>query len=279
MNLQEKHEKLLYPVVRIFSVDKSGKQSAGSGTLIYSKPDPEDDGKYLNFVLTNHHVIDNLIDIKAAWDSLLKKERKKEFFTRAKVEVFEYADQSTCDSSNRFSAEIVAYSVTHDLAILKLLTKRKFDYVAPLLPEDKIKDLRLFTDICVSGCSLAHEPFCNYGELTFMTEDIENKQYFMYNAGSYFGNSGGALFLRGTGDLIGVPSRLTGLTLGFSMDMVTFMGFSAHTSRLYEFVRDQHMDFIIDPDKTWEDAKKDREKAMKKSLVDMQVEAEKELNK
>ncbi|GAG20347.1 unnamed protein product, partial [marine sediment metagenome] len=31
MNLQEKHEKLLYPVVRVFS----GK-GAGSGTLIYS---------------------------------------------------------------------------------------------------------------------------------------------------------------------------------------------------------------------------------------------------
>ena len=278
MNLQEKHEKLLYPVVRIFSVDKHGKTGAGSGTLVYSEPDPDDENKYLTFVLTNHHVIDPLIDIKASWDSVLKKERKKELFTKAKVEVFEYVDQSTVDSSNRFSADIVAYSVTHDLAILKMITPRKFDFVAPLLPEEKIKDLRLFMGAAVSGCSMAHEPFVNFGELVFLDEDIENKKYFMCNAGMYFGNSGGALFLSETGELIGVPSRLTGIQLGFGMDMVVFMGFCAHTSRLYEFVRGQHMEFLIDPEKTWADAKKDREKAMKKSLIEMQVEAEKELN-
>ena len=101
----------------------------------------------------------------------------------------------------------------------------------------------------------------------------------MVNAGSYFGNSGGALFLRDTGELIGVPSRLTGLQLGFGMDMITFMGFSAHTSRLYEFFKEQHLNFLFDPNRTYKDALKDREEAEKKSLIELQVEAQKDLQK
>ena len=282
MNLKEKHERLLYPVVRIFAIDTKGNQSAGSGTIIYSEPDPENDGEFLNFVLTNHHVIDALILLKDDWDSVLKKNRKKEFFTKARVEIFDYINLSTVDSARGGSADVVAYSVAHDLALLKLSTPKKLGYVSPILPEDKIKKLRLYSDVCVSGCSMAHEPFSNFGQLTFLTEDIENKQYFMYNAGSYFGNSGGSLFWMGEeclpeyqGYLIGVPSRLTGHQLGFGMDMVTFMGFSAHTSRLYEFFRDQHMNFITDPEKTWADALEDRKAAEKKSTVDIQIEAEK----
>ena len=279
MDLQTKHEKLLYPVVRVNSVDPKGNKAAGSGTVIYSEPDPENSGKYFNFVLTNHHVIDSLILLKSTWDSVLKKERKKEFFTRPEVEIFDYVDQSTIDSSNSGSADIVAYSVEHDLALLKLTTARKLRYVAPLLPEDKIKDLRLFMPIAVSGCSMAHQPFVNLGELTFLTEDIENHMYFMYNAGSYFGNSGGALFLADTGELIGVPSRITTLPMGFSMDMVTFMGFGAHTSRLYAFIRHEHMNFLIDSTKTWKNAVEDREKAEKRSVLQMQIEATRELEK
>ncbi len=109
---------------------------------------------------------------------------------------------------------------------------------------------------------------------------IENKKYTMVNAGMYFGNSGGALFLAETGELIGVPSRLTGLPMGFgSMDMVLFMGFAAHPSRLYEFARHEHMEFLIDPEKTWYDAVEDRKTSEKQSTIEMQVEAEKALHK
>ncbi len=53
--LQWKHEKFLYPVVRIYS-----KTAAGSGTIIYSKTDPDNEGEFLTFCLTNHHVIADL---------------------------------------------------------------------------------------------------------------------------------------------------------------------------------------------------------------------------
>ena len=42
MNQQELHEKILYPVTRV----KTGK-AGGSGVLVYSEPDPKEEGKYI----------------------------------------------------------------------------------------------------------------------------------------------------------------------------------------------------------------------------------------
>jgi len=242
MNIEEKHETFLYPIVRIFS-DKA----AGSGTIIYSQPDPKNEGEYLSFVLTNFHVIESLLSYKDDWDSLLKREIKKEFHNRAKVENFSYVFMSSVDSSNRHSAEIIAYDKHHDLAVLKIESPKKFDYVAKLIPKDNIRDLRLFMDVVVAGCSMAHEPFCNFGQLTFLKEMIDQKEYVMTNASSIFGNSGGALFLKETGELIGVPSRISAIQIGFGVDVITWMGFSCHPKRLYQFLKEQELQFIYDP--------------------------------
>lgn len=267
MDIKERHEKLLYPVVRIFS-----KQSAGSGTIIYSKPDLKKPEEYQTFVLTNHHVVDSLIQHKEEWDSLLKRKIEKEFHELAKIEIFSYIKQSTVDSSNRYNAEILAYDAQHDLAILKLDSPKCQEFVAPLVPRDKIDSLRLFTPVAVSGCSMAHEPFVSFGELTYMKELIDQKRYWMYNAGSYFGNSGGALFLAETGEFIGVPSRLTGIQLGFGMDMVTFMGFAAHAERIYQFLEEQQLKFIFDPSDDYYKAMERRKSKQKEALMALKAE-------
>ena len=129
MDLKEKHEKLLYPVVRIFA-----ETGAGSGTVVYSKEDPNNNGEFQTFVLTNHHVIKDLIVLKDAWHSVLKKTVKTEFMSKAKVEIFSYHNDSIMDSSNRYGADIVAYSDSHDLAVLKLDSPTPVKYVAPILP-------------------------------------------------------------------------------------------------------------------------------------------------
>ena len=90
---KKQHEKFLYPVVRVFA-----NQTAGSGTVIYSKPDPQNEEAHLTFVLTNQHVVEGLIEYKDDWDSLLKKKVEKEFKSRAKVEIFSYVNDSTVDS-------------------------------------------------------------------------------------------------------------------------------------------------------------------------------------
>lgn len=62
--LDLKMEKILYPSVRV--LNGSG---GGSGTILYSD-DRDKEGQFLTFVLTNHHVVDNLIHITRKWDNL-----------------------------------------------------------------------------------------------------------------------------------------------------------------------------------------------------------------
>lgn len=265
------HQTYLYPVVRIFA-----EKSAGSGTVIYSKPDPKEEDSYLTFVLTNHHVISDLISQKKDWDSLAGRQIEKEFRKVAKIEYFSYVHDSTVDSSNRYDAEIIAHDENHDLALLRIQSPRPFPYVAHLLPREEIKNLRLYMDVVVSGCSLAHEPFSNFGQLTFLKEFIDQREYFMTNAASVFGNSGGALFLKDTGELIGVPSRITSMRLGFGVDVMTWMGFSAHTKRLYEFFDEQELKFLYDAKDDFYKAMKRRDRRKKESILSLKAEVARE---
>ena len=98
MNQQELHDKILYPVTRV----KAGK-AGGSGVLVYSEPDPQNDGKYINIVLTCQHVIDGSISVKDEWDSLLKREIKKDIMEEVSVEIFDY-DGSKISSANSSQA-------------------------------------------------------------------------------------------------------------------------------------------------------------------------------
>jgi hypothetical protein len=123
---------------------------------------------------------------------------------------------------------------------------------------------------------MAHEPFCTFNHLTFLKELIEQKLYVMYNAASYFGNSGGALFLADSAWLIGVPSRLTGIQLGFGIDMVTHMGFAAHPERIYEFFEEQELRFFFEPKDTFDEAMKRREGKKRDALLELKAELAKE---
>jgi len=255
------HETFLYPVVRV-----GCKGVGGSGTLIYSKLTEDGDDCH-SFVLTNHHVIDKCINIKKEWNSIVRKEVKVDVKEACSVEVFQYVRLSEVNSSNRYRADIIAYDANHDLAVLKIDSPLKFEYVSKIIPEERIKELKLYMDVVLTGCSLSHDPFSNFGQITYLNEIIEQKQYIMTNASSIFGVSGGALFLKETGELIGVPSRVQGMQLGFGVSIVDFMGFAAHPGRIYEFIKDQELHFLVDPTDTYEKAMERRKKREKDYLL------------
>jgi len=261
------HEQLLYPVVRVH-----GKEGGGSGTVIYSEPDPENEGEYLTFVLTNHHVIESLIQRKEDWDGLLKRKVEKEFVAHAKVEVFTYHQMSRVVSSNAHRGELVAYDEHHDLAILRLMAPSQYPYVAKLLPRDRIKSVRVFDKITVCGCSLLHDPIARFGYISYLDELIDEKTYIMVDAGMYFGNSGGACFLAETGELLGVPSRVAVKSLGFGGDVVTWMGWVSSPSRFYEFIDQQELRFLYDSSDTYRDALKRRGACRRQALLELKAE-------
>jgi len=269
MNLKEikrLHEQTLYPVVRI-RAEKAG----GSGTILYSKPDPDTPGEYETYVLTNHHVIEDLIKTEEKWDSLLKREIKKEVLGIPEIEYFDYVKLSVRDSGKTFKGEIKAYDEDHDLALLKVDTPTRAKYVAKICPKDKVESIKLFTPVVCSGCSLGHEPLVNEGSITSLKEDIDQKLYWMSNANSIFGNSGGAIFIKETGEFIGVPSRITTLNLGFGSDIITWMGFFVPIKRIYEFFEEQSLTFLYDelvtPRQCFDERKKKEEEARRLMAV------------
>ena len=259
--IRELHERVLYPAVRV-KTEKAG----GSGTVIYSKVNPVNPFDYETFVLTNHHVVEGAISTKEAWDSVLKKQTKKEYMAPVSVELFDYVYQSTVDSSKSYKADVVAYDQAHDMAIVKLDSPRKVDSVADLIPRDKLREVRLFSHVWLCGCSLLHDPFASPGSITCLREIIDNKDYMMANAPSIFGNSGGSVYLAETKEFLGMPSRITAMQLGFGMDIITFMGFFTHPKRLYEFLDEQEFKFIYDPTDTYKACLERRERKKKQAV-------------
>ena len=257
------HEKILYPVVRV----RAG-QAGGSGVLIYSEPDPKDESKFINILLTCQHVIDGAIKIRDEWDAILKREVKRDVLDEVVIEVFDY-DGSKVVSANSTTGQIIAYDKHHDLAAVKLNSNtRPLAHVASVIPREQIDCLQLFDPVWVSGCSLLHDPFPNPGTITYLREVIDQKAYLMQNASSIFGNSGGGLF-QGSGEefnLLGLTSRVTITQLGFGLDVQTWMGFSTHPDRLYEFFDHQELQFLYDKNDDFYSALARREGRRKDAL-------------
>ena len=262
MNIEELHQRILYPVVRV-RTQKAG----GSGTVIYSKPNPENKEEYQTFIMTCSHVIDDAITYKKEFHPVLKKDIKQEVLEKVNVELFDYVYLSRINSSNIHRADIVAYDKTHDIAVLLLESPKPFPFVAQIIPKDKIKDVKLFTPAFSSGCSLGHDPIFNDGRITYLSEIIDNKLYWMTNCSSIFGNSGGAIFLAETGEQVGITARISAIQLGFGVDIITWMGFSVAPQRFYEFFDEQELKFLYDPTDTYAKAVERRTKKAKEALL------------
>jgi len=264
---QELHEKILYPVTRV----RAG-NAGGSGVLIYSQPDPKHEGNFINIALTCQHVIDGNIKLMDEWDAVLKRQVKKDVIDEVTVEIFDY-DGSKVVSANSTTGKIIAYDKHHDLAAIRLNNPRQMPHVASLYPRDELDNLKLFDKVWVSGCSLLHDPFASEGTLTYLREMIEQKSYLMSNAPSIFGNSGGGLF-HGDGYLLGLTSRITAIQLGFGVDVMTWMGFSTHPERVYEFIDHQELKFLYDDSDDYYSAMSRRDSRRKEALKSVLLEGE-----
>ena len=169
-------------------------------------------------------------------------------------------------SSNATNAEIIAYDKHHDLAAVKLNNPRPMPYAASVIPKEDIGSINIADPVVTCGCSLLHDPFPNNGTLTYLREMIEQKSYLMANAPSIFGNSGGGLFHGDTGHLLGLTSRVTVTQLGFGLDVQTWMNFSTHPDRLYEFFEHQELQFLYDDKDDYHTAMERRDAKRKNAL-------------
>ena len=188
LSVEELHNAILYSTVRV----RSG-NGGGSGTVIYSRPNVA--GKVETFAITNHHVISSLIDIREEWDPYLKRNVKIEVRKAAMVDMFRYSRMSYKIGEEQVEADVVAWHKEQDVALVKFRDdERPYPHVAALSPPDESKNLHIFTPIYCVGCALLHAPYPTAGQISSVTDEIDNFSYQMTSAAITFGNSGGRYF-------------------------------------------------------------------------------------
>ena len=243
------HEEVLKTQVRVSVNEKSG----GSGTIIYSKKNSN--GIFSNYVLTCYHVIASAISIKTEWSTPpIGHDVKKEYRQVVKVEFFDYEAVPHGRRPVNYSVDgdILAYDVTHDMALIKLRNIKQYKNVAKILPIIRKEEMCVGSDVCAVGAALLHDPILTFGKITHMGDEINFKDYWMSNANIIFGNSGGAIFYNDTKEyfIVGVPSMVDIVGWGTP---VTHLGYFSPLNRIYDFLEEQMFNFITDPTISEED--------------------------
>jgi len=258
-HIVETHEKFIYPVTRIVAISKKG-GVGGSGVVVYSK-----DGE--TYILTNNHVIADLVDIEEKWNSVAQRPLKVETRSEAIVEFFTYEDLSRITDASAKKAEVVAWDEQMDLGLLKLKSTAQVENVAPVMhPKEETKKLFISSPVRTVGCGLGVPPLMTVGAIGGFDFPIDNYPYMLSTAPSIFGNSGGPVFSAETGEVIGLTARLSVVMMGFGASPITHMSWVIPTKTIFTFLENHFYDFIIDPEVDREESHKKRDSLRKKSL-------------
>lgn len=254
-NYDKRHQELMLPVVRI-----QAHGATGSGTVIAVYKDKK--GVPSAFVLTNHHVIDDLIKVEKKWSPLLQRDVKADVRATADVHFFSYRWKSRATGGSNVEADIVAYDKDEDLALLKLRfgDDAVLPVAATLYPRGEEDKLRVTMPVFCIGAGMGEPPVITSGFLSQFGQEIDNREFWLETAPGIYGNSGGALFLAETHQFIGVPARIN-VNFSFSGgDPITHLMYSIPITRVYKFLEDQLFRFIYDPTFTEAGEGKERER-------------------
>ena len=232
-------ERTLYASCRV-----RGKKGLGSATIISSHDHGEGIETYL---LTNHHVVEGNINVSKEFDPVVGREIPREF--KAVVEVdFPRFDRDRVLGFNTVLADIVNYDKHQDVALLKLRDKIKYP-TAVVIPEEKVKDIRFLQDIVVIGNPMGERLVGTKGMICGMDIEIDNYDYWLGSAMTYFGNSGGGVFveMEGSWYYIGIPSRIRVAIIGWQVDIVQHLGYFIPPNRIWKWLKDTCYEFAADP--------------------------------
>jgi S1-C subfamily serine protease len=208
------------------SVQVNVQGSVGGGTLLYSRDTH-------SYVVTACHVIQKIL--AAGGDDE----------TRAPAEVTIYDDLGACTDS--VEGDLVAWDERRDLALLRLRSVREYRNVARLASRDCLRSIRVFTPIYAVGCPLGHDPLPTLGEVATLNKEVNGERFWMMNAPTIFGNSGGGVFHRETRELIGVSVMVCTYD-GAVSTPVPHLGIMVSLETVYDWLDSLHYHFIYDPE-------------------------------
>jgi len=208
------------------SVQVTAKGSVGGGTLLFSR-------ETHSYVVTACHVIQKII--AGADDEE----------TREPAEVTIYDDQGA--STDVIEGDLVAWDERKDLALLRLRSLRELPNAAHLASRETLRSIHVFTPIYTVGCPLGHDPLPTLGEIATLNKEVNGERFWMMNAPTIFGNSGGGVFHRETRELIGVSAMVCTYD-GAVSTPVPHLGIMVSLESVYDWLDSMNYHFIYDPE-------------------------------
>ncbi len=208
------------------TVQLNGDDTVGSGTLIFSGLDPTT-GRNSSWVLTSYHVVRNILaDTPSAH--------------REGIDVTVYLN----DDEITVKGHMMAHRKDIDAAVVKLDTDRVFDNVAQVLDRESGNHVAVWDSIWAVGCPLGNDPVPSAGEISSTSNELDDTNYWMINAPTYFGNSGGGVYLADSKQLIGVFSKIYTHGKGTPI-VVPHMGLCTPITSVYDWLEAESLDYLL----------------------------------
>ena len=202
---------LVGPVVQL-----AGETSVGSGVLLRSEALPE--GGFRTRILTAWHVVR---DIQGDPPDLA-----------LPVPVQIYRENG---GTRHEEAKLLVHDPKLDAALLELVTPDALEFGAVLAPRARLEGTRIFDPIVAVGCPLGNDPIPTRGEVATCQHEVDGERYWMINAPTYIGNSGGGIFDSRTHELLGIFSKI--YTHGsLRPTIVPHMGLVTPLTRVYDWL-------------------------------------------
>jgi len=221
-NLRRMWMDLVGPVVQL-----AGETSVGSGVLLQSRLEAESD-TYHTYMITAWHVVRDI-------QGDLSK-------TDMPVPVTIYAENGTIDTVD---ASLVCFNAELDAALLELVTEEAMENGARIPRRETLDSVRIFDEVYAVGCPLGNDPIPTRGEIATSRHYVDDERYWMINAPTYIGNSGGGIFHSETHELLGIFSKI--YTHGtVRPTIVPHMGLVTPLNAIYDWLAVEGYD-IVEP--------------------------------
>jgi len=223
--LLELQDQILSPVFQL-----SGGEAVGSAVLFHKKVSGEHTQYY---ALSCYHVIRDILENRSDL---------KDFSAVWIEATFTYPD----GKESHATARMVAWDVPTDLALLELRSESPLTRIAELAPENREKDLGVFSKIYTVGCPLGTAAQATKGEITRHGWEVDGEDYWMVSSPAYFGNSGGGVFHAETLELVGIFAKI--YTHGtYRPQVITHMGLAIPISTIHAWLRAAGYEDLLRP--------------------------------
>ncbi|MEO6594636.1 MAG: trypsin-like peptidase domain-containing protein [Planctomycetota bacterium] len=212
---------MLQPTVQL-----NGDDTVGSGTIVFSGENQKTN-KTETYVLTSYHVVRNILadTPKAQHDGF-------------DVTVYLPGERLIV------KGKMVASQAKIDAALVQLATDRKLPFVANVLPHAETGQVKVWDAVCAVGCPLGNDPVPSHGEVSSLKNELNGANYWMINAPTYFGNSGGGIYRADTRQLIGVFSKIYTHGKGTPV-VVPHMGLCTPIEAIYAWLTEEKLDHLL----------------------------------